>query len=439
MAKFLFFLESQTIIQSRRDRAFRASLSHDDHLIQIAGAALSGGHEVYVASIDEYDPGVKVARLLETHPFFCIEKTTAAASDFAFDIVLVAYPDVPQRKFFPGAKTVGYFPALYFVEMPEHFMTGRMYYLLRSVQHQLDFFVFQNERQAEFLNIMSRALCGVDIGSLTYIMPYGISDTLAAPDFDRREQLRRELGIAEDDLVLIHGGGAWRWTDFHAFLRQYLDFVQENPDAKIKLVIPGLTQSHNKDHDDYITGIEKLLAANHSLVQDLQNNHNWKILYIQEWDRASKSMDNLYLISDLGISISPPTLEYFLSHRVRVVSYVANGLGLLLADGDSYSAMKELAPICHTVDTSAPDCYYKALQNLTTGPFRGRYSYMENGASARARFRNQETKLQILNNMLRTTNHKTYVDCPINYVFHMGKVDAVKKAIISVFEQVLSE
>jgi hypothetical protein len=199
---------------------------------------------------------------------------------------------------------------------------------------------------------------------------------------------------------------------------------KDRPNSRLKLIIPGLSQKANLDHNSYIGRIHELLMQHTHM---LYPNPNWSIIYNTDWEEASRKMPDYSAVADIGISTSPVSLEYHLSHRVRVIDYIANGLGLLLSYGDSFSTMPELRPISFVASGAKANGYRAALEKILDGSFTSHGALIEAGTKARTHFRNGNKKLSIIETMIATKPKKTIVDCPINHVFHQEKSDSAKE------------
>ena len=435
MATLLFFLEESSIEKSYSSLAWTPALSHDTHLVQIAGAAIEDEHVVYLASVEQYGKSPQFYRLLEISPFICHHAGNSEENKVEFDLVFTAYPDKHDRTYFGKAKTVAYFPAHYFVEMPDHYMNGRLFYLLRASRSQVDFFVFQNSRQLDFYRTFTKAFAGFDLTENSFILPYGISDSWRVAPESTRIDKRKRLAIKENDIVLLHGGGAWRWTDFYNFLNQYIEFSTRYQDCRLKLIIPGLSQEHNSDHNSYTTRIKDLLLDNRELFFNENRAANWSILFVDSWEAAASHMESFYAISDIGVSVSPNSLEYALSHRVRVVDYVGSGLDLLLSAGDSFSSARELNSIRTVVSSSGSNrrAYFDVFSKLHNVGLQPRAGRLRSATSARAFLSNSEMKRSAIKEMLSSTTERSIFPCPIDTVHHNSQVEMVRESLRGLF------
>jgi hypothetical protein len=432
MGKLLFFFEDETIKQSNQSNVFTPSLSHDMHIAQLVDAAIEDGHDVFYAKFSDINRlDSLVFKLVDVWTFNIDPSATKTVSDHRFDLVFCQYPEMLTRSY-AGAKTVGYLPALYMVEMPDQFTGSKFYLLLRKLQYDIDYCIFQNSRQLELMDVFARSIAGVDIRNQSFILPIGTSSMSAIKkDQSLRVKMRESLGIANDEIVLIHGGGAWRWTDFDNFLYQFIEFLKNNKKNKLRLIIPGLTQRNNIDHADIVNRISNMLTDNKSLLQDSQNK-DWKILYIEDWEVARLNLNSLFLISDIGVSVSKNTLENYLAHRVRIIDYLNNGLGLLLSRGDLFSESMALKPIAYFAQHQlSENSYLKCFEEISKTA--SHLNFTELGFFARNIFNNKKIKQEKINEMMSNNPVNIIKDCSINILFHNKKIEMLNEIYSSQF------
>lgn len=440
MKYVLFFIEAETINRTIQFERFSAGLSHDKHLYRLIKILLNNNYVVHVTSTEICAPNQKVFKI-EVDGTITPGSENLIASNFKYYAVFCAYIDKVLPEFFPGAKNIAYMAGLYFTEMPEHFLSGKFFYTLNSIQRRLNGLIFQNPRQYELMQIFCKALAGTEISKISSILPLLPVDFINFKKADKdykisRKITRQNYGILDRDIVLINGGGAWRWTDYSRFLDDFILYCRNNKSSNIKLIIPGLGQPSNPDHSSYIDTIINKLSNNEDLL--FKNKESaWKILYLPDWNDAGRLIEKLYDCADIGVSVNPSSLENYLSNRVRVYDYIERGLGLLISSGTIIDSLDDTDEVIYTANPVVEKCYYQALEKIEKCGKRREY-YMKCWSeilnSLPPEYRYEDQFLEFVES---TSVPAKINECPINYVVHDEKIEVLKRAHFSFIEKFL--
>lgn len=207
-----------------------------------------------------------------------------------------------------------------------------------------DYFICANEAQKTYyLGVFSALNI---INPLTYrqdrlfIVPFGIHRD--PPISTKNPYL--ELGIREDDFVVLWFGGLYPWFK----IQNLLDAIKElsKKDKRFKFVIVGGKNPFN-GHPDFTEQYDKTVrfAKKHMLT----DNSLFFVDWVDFHERA-----NWYEHANAVISINNTGEENSLSWRTRVMDYVWGGVAILTNGGDplSETLINEQAAV-RLFDTSA--------------------------------------------------------------------------------------
>lgn len=135
-------------------------------------------------------------------------------------------------------------------------------------------------------------------------------------------------GIAEDDLVLLWGGGIWEWFDPLTLLQAMVTVVAERSD--IKLFFLGRGHPNTRDVPAMLM-YDRAVALAEEL--GLRDKH---VFFNSEWVPYHQRQ-NYLLEADIGVSTHHDSTETTLAFRTRVLDYLWAGLPMVLSSGDTLS------------------------------------------------------------------------------------------------------
>ena len=318
------------------------SMSHDFNLFQFAHEARRNGIKPYYATVSTYyGIGSRLCHSIEAvYPTLQTGQDACTMRDLDPDMVLCCHPQRFNYDYAPRAIKVGIHPAIYMVEMPDLYDSQKTFDLLKAVRHNIDYFIVQNERMKEILVAMYGWLAKWDDPDRILVSPLGLvpeEETLVD-----RTAARTAMGCGPEEIMILNGGGVWRWTGFNEFLAGFVKAVRGGA-KNLTLAMSGLRQTENTDHGDYIAETNKILAANADIVGDRfdakspADRSRIRIHAEMDWDRASRNLPTMLAAADLGLNVNRDGLENWQAHRVRCLSYARYGLPLLSTPGDALS------------------------------------------------------------------------------------------------------
>jgi glycosyltransferase involved in cell wall biosynthesis len=194
------------------------------------------------------------------------------------------------------------------------------------------YFVTSNDRQRDFWvgfmmsagGLLPSELRGRHTADLIGLVPFGMED--GDPQSDRRA-IRRELGISEDDLVLLWAGGIWDWFDAETPIRAVAELRRERPD--VHLVFYGTT------HPNSLIGKPKNVERAEALAREL-GVFDAGVHFIEGWvpaeDRAAYLLD-----ADAAICAHKASFETRYAFRTRILDHFWATLPSIVTEGDWFS------------------------------------------------------------------------------------------------------
>jgi glycosyltransferase involved in cell wall biosynthesis len=143
--------------------------------------------------------------------------------------------------------------------------------------------------------------------------------------------LRARLGLAQDDLVLLWGGGVWSWLDPLTLIESVGDVVGRRPGTK--LVFMGLEHPNEE-----VPVMPKAAAARrHADELGLTGAH---VFFNAGWVPYDERQ-NVLLDADVGVSVHADHLETRFAFRTRNLDYLWAGLPVLTTQGDVFAGLVE--------------------------------------------------------------------------------------------------
>jgi hypothetical protein len=178
-------------------------------------------------------------------------------------------------------------------------------------------------------------------------------------------------GIAEQDRVILWGGGLWPWLDPFTAIRAVAQVWQHRQD--IRLIFPGTqrpnpamagTPTHNQ--------AARALASQLGLLD--------KAIFFGDWV-AYHDWHNVLLESDIALTLHyDDLLETRLAFRSRVLEYIWAGLPIVATCGDATSELVAAHDLGIVVNSQDVDGVAGAILQLLDTP---RASFDERFAEAR--------------------------------------------------------
>lgn len=165
---------------------------------------------------------------------------------------------------------------------------------------------------------------------LVEVAPFGVS---SAPRNATRRILRGVMdGIAENDVLVLWGGGLWQWLDPVTLIRA-VSLLDDVPN--LRMVFPG-TRAPRLGESTLMPIAEQAIALADSL--GLTN----KKVFFGDWV-PYEDWPNVLLESDIAVSLHHDHIETYLSWRTRTLGYLWAGLPMVLSRGDALAEMLEQA------------------------------------------------------------------------------------------------
>lgn len=301
--------------------------SHDLNLLQLAEAAIRLGNNVRIGAYDNQDLQYD---LISAWPVISINrvKLDLKQSDlptFVISANHLAFTNLHRE--INGTKNVLVQAAIHIFEQPNLFYPNGTASFVNTFRNVVDFVITQNERMSDLLFSFLALTNGFrdrDRILISKLTPR----TLNAANFSPTKKLmiREKLGIAEDSLVILNAGGAWKWTQFNLFLKAFVKVQGELPGSNLYLIQPALTQSENSEHYRYHKETFQILDS-------LNDSQRSRIYVGNSWEDAGEKMEDFLAISDYGLNINQDTLEQWQSYRVRTLEYISAGLPVIQSRG----------------------------------------------------------------------------------------------------------
>jgi glycosyltransferase involved in cell wall biosynthesis len=195
---------------------------------------------------------------------------------------------------------------------------------LRALSEQLragDFFLCASERQRDYwlgwleaLGRVNPRTHGADpaLRSLIDVVPFGVP---AEPPAARRPGPRRELGLAEGDVLLLWGGGVYDWFDPVTVVRA----VERVPRAHLVFMSTGHPNPE-------LPASRALAEARRAAGERVRFHEGW----VEYADRAAWLLD-----ADVGVSAHLEHVEARFAFRTRILDYLWAGLPVICTEGDA--------------------------------------------------------------------------------------------------------
>ena len=216
--------------------------------------------------------------------------------------------------------------AIHLIESPKLFYPNGTASLINVCRNSIDFYITQHTRMKELLFTILGFLIGFEdrdriLTSRLSVRPIDKSDRDS-----KRKNIRRELGIDENDIVILNAGGAWKWTSFNIFLSEFSKSVIKPGYERLFFIQPALGQSENRDHLSYHKETEELISS-------LSAEQRSRIYIGSDWVSAGSRLDDFLFAADYGLNLNDESLEQWQSYRVRTLEYLAADLPIISSRG----------------------------------------------------------------------------------------------------------
>jgi len=228
-----------------------------------------------------------------------------------------------------------------------------------------DFFICANERQRD-LWLGFLAACGrinpyahlkdKTMRCLIDVVPFGLPPE---PPRHEKQVLKGVWGnIAEDDKVLLWGGGLWQWLDPLTLIQAMARVVEKRQD--VKLVFPGSRHPYKERVPDMEIHQRALrLSQELGLAERYVFFGDW--VPYEEWP-------SYLLEADIGVSLHLDTVETRFAFRTRILDYIWAGLPIIATRGDSMAEIMEGYGLGLLVDPQDVDQLTRVLLELLEEP-----------------------------------------------------------------------
>lgn len=248
-----------------------------------------------------------------------------------------------------------------------------------------DFFVCANERQRDYwLGVLS-ALGRLNpynyrvdksLRRLIDVVPFGLPEE--PPVHSRRVLKGMVDGIAEDDRVILWGGGVWPWFDPVSLIEAMPEVVRGHPEAKLFF---WSSQHPNSDLSAIIgSGLYERameMSKRLGLYQKVVFFHDQWVPYLER--------QNYLLEADIGVCLHQDLAETRFAFRTRLMDYIWTGLPMVVSLGDGLSETAEQFHLGKVVPCGDPEQIARAIIEVLSLP-DPREAYRERFEAVREQF-----------------------------------------------------
>lgn len=228
-----------------------------------------------------------------------------------------------------------------------------------------DFFICASERQRDWWIGLLEAHGRINphtfqenpsLRKLIDLVPFGLSDV---PPKHTRPIIKGVWpGIAQDDKLILWGGGLWPWLDPLTAVRAIAKVHEHRPE--VRLIFPG-TRHPNPIHENIVSHNEgtKQLAQELGLLDT--------VVFFGDWVPYS-DWSNVLLESDVALSLHYDSLETRLAFRSRIFDYIWAGLPTVATHGDATSDLLARFSFNRLVDDGDAEGVATAILELLDSP-----------------------------------------------------------------------
>ena len=242
-----------------------------------------------------------------------------------------------------------------------------------------DVFLCASERQRDFwLGWLAAAGRvnpyghGVDPGLQRFLMvvPFGVPDS---PPIRRAPRFRGVVpGIAQEDLLVIWGGGIWNWFDPLTLITAADRTRDRLP--HLRVLFPAPTSPSPEVLPMQMSDEARRLSDELGLTGS-------RVFFGSSWIPYEEH-GSVLLESNIGISLHQDSIETRMSFRTRILDYLWAGLPIIATEGDSMADLVRAEDLGAVVPAGSVDGVVKALIDLGTDPARRRACATRSKAAA---------------------------------------------------------
>jgi hypothetical protein len=224
-----------------------------------------------------------------------------------------------------------------------------------------DFLVCASEKQRDFwlgqlaaIGRVNPATFDADesLRSLIDVAPFGLP---SEPPEKQAKVLKGVVdGIAEDDFLLLWGGGIYNWFDPLTLIRAVGEVAAEHPD--LKLYFMGAAHPNPAVPKMRMAAEAQRLATELGLL-------GTHVFFNDGWIPYEQRADYL-LEADVGVSTHFEHIETAFSYRTRILDYLWCSLPILATEGDSLSRLVDAHDLGVTVPAEDVRALATAIRRL---------------------------------------------------------------------------
>ncbi|WP_164975653.1 hypothetical protein [Sphingobium fluviale] len=357
--RILILMDNATLAQLVSGQPPIAGFSHDKNLFQFAHESLRKGYELFICSIQDDKRTTQYNRIYSVYPFWDARPDGTDYGTVCPDIVVGVFLEAMNvRTVFPHAKIVAIQAAIHWSESPETFGAEYLFDTITAIRYNVDFLITQNERMKNLLDVFFKFVAKTSIADRIIVAPLGIVEEERREVVDR-QQIRRQMGLADGEIAIVNSGGVWSWTDFNCFISAFCRHCDARA-SKLKIFIMGFQQPENDFHTAYIAQTKKIISQHSHLI-------GRNIVIEDEWYRASKVVKQYTAAADVGLNVNLPTLENWQSYRLRFLDYLYFGIPAINTAGDQVA--DEVCPeALFVVKPGNEQSYLNVLSTIESDP-----------------------------------------------------------------------
>lgn len=207
------------------------------------------------------------------------------------------------------------------------------------------------------LNLLRPATTGnrPGIDDLVGLVPFGLPQDPPGPPPAERVLKGSMPGVAEDDLVLLWGGGIWSWLDADTVVRAMARVGEQRSDVKLVFLstVPA--------EEDLIE--TPVLAATLDLAEKLGVRGGPVVFNTRGYIEYDRRL-GYFQEADVGVCAHYASLETYLAFRTRVLDYLHCGLPIITSRGDHFGDLVEKEELGFAIAPGDVDGWTEAILRL---------------------------------------------------------------------------
>lgn len=255
-----------------------------------------------------------------------------------------------------------------FRDAPEHLRRVTLFGATRVLNEQLargDFFVCASAKQRDFwlgqlaaLGRLNHATYDDDnrLTRLLDVVPFGLPDE---PPVATGHGIRGVVpGIADDDDVIVWGGGIYNWFDPLTLILAVDRLKERRP--KVRLFFLGLRHPNPEVTEMRMATAARRLANELGLTE--------RHVFFNDGWVPYQERQNFLLDADVGVSTHFDHVETEFSFRTRILDYIWAGLPIVATAGDWFADLITSRRLGLVVPEQDVDALEEALFRLLSDP-----------------------------------------------------------------------